>query len=199
MKRVTIGCVALVLALLGCQPVWAQTILNNTTLTTNLTSVDTQVVVVASTTNILVGHTLYIDQEAMQVNTVVSSTQLRVTRGVRGTRAALHGATSPGCQWCGVAFNGPPNAFKTYDPTPGYCLRANIDYIPWINVSNGNNWTCIYNSWRGTNVAPFTFNSVQTAEVRPPVSPLADGPTLFAGLGLLAVAIAVSRRKPLAV
>jgi hypothetical protein len=107
----------------------AATALNSTTLTTAITTNDSEFVV-GATTNIAVGNYLVFagqgGTEAMKVTAIPVSGRVVVARGVTGTRARAHAATT-------LIWIGSPEAFKTVrdnqvalvgdsSALPEYCL-----------------------------------------------------------------------------
>jgi hypothetical protein len=158
-KRIVL---ALALAGLIAGSVTAQTILTTTTLGAAVTSTSATTIRVASITGITANTGLWIDQEFMTVTSTPVTGTLNVTvfRGAAGTKAALHAN--------GVLVTlGPQFAFQATDPPWGACVRAQQQYLPWINVSNGNMCSCdqLYTSyvqWRCTNSQPLIYNSTLT-------------------------------------
>lgn len=135
-------------------PAFAQTTLNTTTLSANVTGTPgstTTPISVASATNISVTGSscnntpcnyIYVDQELMQV-TAINSTALTVLRGLQGTtvRPHLSGAF--------VVIFGGSQIFQ--DDPSGSCTPVN-ETIPHINVTDGIAYACIQ-----TNTSSTTF------------------------------------------
>lgn len=109
----------------------AQTALNETTLSSAVTS-SQQTIQIASATGIADGYGIYIDREYMTV--AASWTSGTTIPVIRRAGATSHAASTP-------VFIGPPSAFITADRS-GSCVAANESYLPQINVSNGNIWDC---------------------------------------------------------
>ncbi len=122
---------------------FGQTILNNTTLSSAISTSSGRIVVVGSATGITAGSSyIYVDREAMFVN-AVSGTTLTVQRGASGTVAAPHASSAlvfvvPGAA-AGVAL-------LPIDPQ-GSCTRGNILYLPYINSKTGVISDCIGGQW----------------------------------------------------
>ncbi|GAC1403880.1 MAG: hypothetical protein NVSMB64_06300 [Candidatus Velthaea sp.] len=117
---------------------FAQTAPTTTTTLYKLATSDTYVYV-ASAAGIVPGNLLFVDKEAMLINSV-SGIALGVQRSVQGTAAVPHNT--------GVTvYQGGPGAFLQYDPS-GAC-SAGAGSFPVI--STGNIWTCTANQW--TNIA----------------------------------------------
>lgn len=137
MKKLTI---LLSILLFVAAPLFGQTALTSTTLSSAITTTNGQSVVVASATGITAGSTqIYVDQELMDVR-AVSSTVLTVVRGAGGTRAATHASSA-------TAYYGAPNtSFVVRDPV-GTCTSTNYPVLPVIAVSSGRRWNCINSVW----------------------------------------------------
>lgn len=116
---------------------FAQTALTQTSLSTAITSSGTQFKI-ASVTGVTAGTTmLYVDNEAMFVNSVnTASTTVSVTRGSAGTKAFAHISGA-------MVLAGPPTAFIVYEPS-GSCTNGQglFLYSPVVNVVTGNQWLC---------------------------------------------------------
>lgn len=143
-------------------PLAAQTTIDNTTLSGNMTNSQLFITVASVTCTgcaINSNTVLYLDQEALCVNgSYVSGTTLPVTRGCLGTAAAAHNIKNQPNSGNTVVFIGPSNRFaqgtqstpSAGDPPAGACTRASQQFMPWINVSNGWVWTCDGTLWRAT-------------------------------------------------
>lgn len=140
----------------------AQTSLTQTTLSSALTSSAT-IVRVASATGITAGTTLlYVDKEAMFVNSI-SGTVVGVTRGSAGTKAFAHVSGA-------MVLSGPPPAFVSYEPS-GACTNGQglFLYSPVINVVTGNQWLCstvlgkIVPGWGNIDASPGVTTAVASA------------------------------------
>ncbi len=145
---------ALAFALTWTTPTTAQTTVNSTTLSSAVANSTTNTITVASASTIVVGHVVFTDYEAMRV-LVISGTTLTVMRGDLGTRASAHSNGQ-------IVFTGAPERFYSQDPAYGSCTRSAIEYLPWINIRNGNLWTCDNINWRATNTVFLTYNSTIT-------------------------------------
>lgn len=161
------------ISLLACAtPVAAQTYNTTTTLSTAITdrTCNSRTLNIASTTGWSAGMQFYIDHELFNVNSVVSSTQVTATRCVASTSAELHTASS-------VVIWGPASMFQIGDTdgqgraTYGACTATNYQYLPIVNVVNGNVWLCrafgssaptTSTQWTGTNSTFLTYNSLLT-------------------------------------
>lgn len=156
MKRVVLGLLA---ALILSVPASAQTYLTSTTNSAAITSSQTTFAV-ASATGIVAGGALYVDREWMIVRSV-SGTNITVLRGQGGTVANSHGASRTVVIVPLAAVSLVP---QSVDPGGtagiGACTASNFQFLPLINVTNGNVWLCIASVWSGTNVAPLTYNSL---------------------------------------
>lgn len=133
-RRLTLSVLALLLASV---PLHAQTDLYSTTLSAAVADGTTQVLTVASTSNLAVGNLLFVDREAMLVQTV---TPLKVTRGTRGTVANSHGSGAKvwygATSWFGSSI---PRGGMTKS---GSCTRANQRYLPYIALPAGDIYDC---------------------------------------------------------
>ena len=163
------------------EPLTAQTTLPTTTLSAGLSgqpnSAQTNVTIASvgsGATQLRVGYLLYADWEAMRVvscgtvtaaNSVCSSTSLVVLRGAAGTRSAPHlsGAT---VTYGPASSDGLTGGFQAGPPPIGQCVRANYLYLPWIDLTTGNQWTCDQREsgvatlkWYGANLAVLAYNS----------------------------------------
>lgn len=165
------------LALIGCvlltaSPLWAQTTINNTTLSAAMTATQTFVTVASVTCTgctINSNTVIFVDSEAMCVNgSYVSGTTLPVTRGCLGSKAAAHGINFPTTNTLNVVFIGPANRFNggalnSGAPPISDCDRASIQFLPWIDTSTGWLYTCDNYNWR----ALINFNLNGTSPSRP--------------------------------
>ena len=115
----------------------AQTLQTATTLSAAIASY-TNRFPVASTTAIAAGSTvLYVDNEAMFVNSVSTTGNIvGVTRGYAGTKAFGHPTGA-------MVLVAPPQAFISYEPS-GSCTNGQglFLYSPIVNVVSGNQWIC---------------------------------------------------------
>jgi len=131
---------AFLVSLLFCAAAVAQlNTLIKTTLSASVTRDQTSFAV-ASATGISAGTMLYVDTEAMLVNSI-SGTTVGVRRGHTGTAAVAHLSGA-------MVLLGAPNLFYAHDPS-GSCTAASILVTPWVNVRTGNQWLCssVSSSW----------------------------------------------------
>ncbi len=120
-----------VLALFLAVSATAQTALSETTLSAAVTS-SQSFVQVASATGAVAGGGLYVDREFMTIAaSYTSGTTIPVIR--RG-RAVTHAASVP-------VYIGAAGGFVSRD-YDGSCTAANEDYLPRVNITNGNVWDC---------------------------------------------------------
>ena len=115
----------------------AQTSQTQTTLSAAIASYSNKFAV-ASTTGITAGSTmLYVDNEAIFVNSVSTTGNfVGVTRGYAGTKAFGHPSGA-------MVLVGPTQAFISYDPSGSCANGAGLFlYSPIVNVGNGNQWLC---------------------------------------------------------
>jgi hypothetical protein len=126
----------------------AQTALPTTTLTAsvNANPVVQNFVQLASNANVVDPKTsrtqtlLYVDTELMNVLAIAPITGiLTVERGYNGTKANSHNSGA-------TVYVGTPNQFFNYDPS-GACTAGGISVTPFINIFNGNQWTCVGGLW----------------------------------------------------
>lgn len=157
---------ALFVGLLGIgSPLLAQTSIDNTTLSANITATQTNVqiasVTCTSCSGPLSNYIIYLDNEAMCVTgAYVSGTTLPVTRGCLGTKPAAHTIKNQLVSGNTVVFFGPSVRFHqgagpvpgaaSGDPALGSCTRVSQQFMPWINISTGWVWTCDGSMWRAT-------------------------------------------------
>lgn len=160
------------MVLLLAPPTWAQVAVNNTTLSAAMTASQTFVTVGSVTCTgctIDQNTVIYVDSEAMCVNGSYSTgTTLPVTRGCLGTRAVAHGINLPVANTLNVIFIGPAIRFQqgvngSGGPGIGACVRANIRFLPWIDVTSGAVYTCDGYNWR----VLYNWNINGTAPSRP--------------------------------
>lgn len=174
--------VALLMVLAGGAVPLAQTTLPTTTLSaalsgqpsTNVTNAVTVASVGSGATQLKVGNLLYVDWEAMRVlscgtvtaaGATCSSTSLVVQRGAAGTITAPHQNAST-VTYGPASSDGLVGGFQQGPPPLGQCVRANYLYLPWIDLTTGNQWTCDKRvaadatlKWYGANIAVLAYNS----------------------------------------
>lgn len=126
-------------------PAYGQTILTQTTLAAAVTSSTTTIPLTSSTGLTATSSWIYVDQELIAVNSVLSSTSISGTRGQQGTNGKSHLSGA-------VVFIIPKaNASYSNDPQ-GSCTRANELFLPHINPKTRNISDCVGGVWVvGTN------------------------------------------------
>lgn len=129
----------LVLAL-TVAPSFAATSLTATYLSSAINDTQTTVVV-NSATGMSAGWLVFVDREAMLIRSI-SSTTLTVQRGVQGTAPAAHASSA------GVLAQ-TPSAFYVKDVS-GTCNTTTVEYLPWVNLSNGSVYDCLATSASST-------------------------------------------------
>lgn len=132
-RMIAVAVLALAVAVV---PSFAQTALTATTLSEAVNATQ-RVVVVASATGVTAGKLLVVDNEAMLVQSI-TSTSATVQRGVSGTAPGAHASGE------GVLV-GTPSQFFTYDVI-GACTAANT-VAPHVNLVNGNRFSCLNSRW----------------------------------------------------
>ncbi|MGH9257355.1 MAG: hypothetical protein ACRD3C_22575 [Vicinamibacterales bacterium] len=134
MKRLIRTSLVAVLALVAVLPATlpAQTALNTTTLTVAVNAT-TQTIALASLSNIAVGHVLFVDREAMQVN-ALGTTSVTVTRGIEGTASAPHVAAA-------LVYTGARERYYG-GVLRGACTRTEEQFLPRIVLPAGDIWDC---------------------------------------------------------
>lgn len=119
--------------------VFAQATINTTTLSAAVTATAISFRL-ASVSTVAVGQVIYVDREAMRVNTVNSTTAVvTVTRGFSSTNAVAHASGA-------VAYTGPANYFSATDVS-GPCTATNEVALPHINMPDGNVFQCSNSLW----------------------------------------------------
>ena len=129
---------------MGSPPAWAQAAMNQTTINLALDATSSTVSV-ASATSIVAGHELYVDREAMLVQSV-SGTTLTVTRGYDGTNAAAHAQGT-------LLYSGTPSRFSR-TRYAGSCTRTSQIVVPIINTATGEFFDCTNSLWSVTSTTP---------------------------------------------
>lgn len=126
--------IVLLLGLMGAAQ--AQTALTSTTLSAALTATQTTVQV-ASATGVSAGVYLFVDREAMRVNSI-TGTLANVSRGFAGSAARAHITGA-------VVYVGAASAFSS-DGGPGgpvgACTRTAQTTLPRISLPSGNVYDC---------------------------------------------------------
>lgn len=115
----------------------AQTTLTSTTLTTALGDTG-RAVVVGSATNVAASSYLFIDREAMLIQSV-SGTTAQVVRGFAGTAARAHSASS-------IVYTGTPSQFYQSEVS-GTCTLTSEAVTPRIVLRSGNIYACTGGFW----------------------------------------------------
>lgn len=106
----------------------------------------------AAVTNVAVGNEIYVDQEAMLVTAVNTTTkQITVQRGYDGTNVASH--ANGALVFIGAVSGTIGSPFVFSDPAAGSCTATNEVFNVRINVVNGKHWKCASNGWRPANYA----------------------------------------------
>ena len=105
--------------------------LTTTTLSTDVEPNDSSVQL-ASTSGVLPGMRLYIDQELMGVQSLGLGTSVNVLRGVDGTATTRHASSR-------AVVIGQASQFYDYDPIGPPPPQVLV--TPWINVRTGAQWT----------------------------------------------------------
>lgn len=136
------------------------------TTTTNSSAVDaTQTsITLAAVTGLAAGAAIYVDRELMTVRSV-SGLIVTVNRGQSGTVANAHGASRTVILIPAAAV---PTVISAVAPSQtngvGTCTPSNHRYLPIINPTTGNVWTCRWldnvRVWAATNATLITYNSL---------------------------------------
>lgn len=110
-------------------PAFAQTAMNSTTLAADVAAGATQIQL-TSTSNVSVGDTAYVNNEALSI-TRVSSPYI-----FTGPTATAHGTGA-------TVYTGAQARFYTDRPIPGKCTRSSERYLPHVVPSRGEVWDCL--------------------------------------------------------
>lgn len=183
MKHIIRLLLALALVALTFVPLPAQTYLTTTTLASAVTSLTTNTFFLTSTAGITAAYCggsvsgcgMFVDREYATVTSVPVAGQVRVTRAAgSGTTASLHASGR-------TVIIAPQNIFSgsDYDGVTGRspggpCTAANFQYLPIVNITNGNVWLCrpgvvsiggvtTAAAWVATNTGVITYNSLITS------------------------------------
>jgi hypothetical protein len=127
------GALLFAVLMLSALPTWAQTSLNSTTLSAAVSSLSAQTIPLASVANVAVGDLLFVDREAMQVNTVATGV-VTVRRGVEGTASSTHASGA-------LVYTGARNRFYT-SVGRGSCTRTAEAFLPRIVLPVGDVMDC---------------------------------------------------------
>ena len=130
-------------------PAVAQTTTTTTTLAAAMTATTTTVNLTSATgvtgfTNGQPTTWLFIDREFMPVYSVNGTTAIVQRNG--GGMSTTHATSSK-------VWVGPYNAFLQAAPA-GNCTSTSIAYLPMVNVSTGDAWTCGNSKWTTFNLYP---------------------------------------------
>lgn len=172
MKNLFRGFLGMVLLLAMTSLASAQSALSSTTLGAAVSTPSGTTVKVASASGITAGSTLlYVDREAMFVNSV-SGTTIGVQRGASGTRATIHASGA-------TVYLGSPTQFTVY-PRYGSCTRANEIVLPIVNVMSGQIFDCFNSVWQvNENLSRYAFSLSPNAQPSA-TTPTAGGALSFA-------------------
>jgi hypothetical protein len=106
-------------------------------------------VLLTSTTNLLVGHVLYIDGELMTIAKTWNGTSTTVPVSRYGGKVNAHVINA-------IVLFGYPRWFSAGNPIPGACpvpittggaTPATINTTPWMNTLTGEAWRCYAGQW----------------------------------------------------
>jgi hypothetical protein len=143
MHTITRALVGLVLAfalVAGASPAFAQTSVSSTTLSAAVPNGNQLFVIVASATGIEVNDLLFVDREAMRVESI-SGTRINVLRGQEGTAGRNHGANA-------IVYHGPSAQFARDEVSSGAACTASAQpYSPTIVLPSGNIYSCVGSQW----------------------------------------------------
>ncbi len=141
---------------------FAQTLITSTTLAAAVTATQTSILVTSGSGAWAIGNYAYVDYEVLKI-TNVSGTLIGVTRAQFGTKAVTHANATTILAGNGGHFKN----FATYQHAPpvSSCVRASEPYLPVIDYTSGNIWTCSSTlaKWIGTNTAALVYNSIMTS------------------------------------
>lgn len=140
----------------------AQTLITSTTISAAMTGTQTSILVTSASGAWTVGNYAYVDYEVLKI-TNVSGTLIGVTRAQFGTRAVTHAASTTILAGNGAHFKN----FAAYQNSPpvSSCVRTAQPYLPVIDYTSGNIWTCsdALGKWIGTNTAKLVYDSIMTS------------------------------------
>lgn len=139
---------------------FAEDTLDNTTLSSAITTANGKSIVVASATGFAANYVIVIEQEAMLIaSTYVSGTTIPIAnRGYSGTLAAPHTSGS-------VVLVGPPNYFGAGDKQ-GACTASSQTVLPFVSINRNTRDVRIYNCNNGFWVQQNMPDSVPPAATR---------------------------------
>lgn len=149
MKNLIRFCGALLLTVFWAGTLSAQTTLDQTTLSTSITTTNGTSIVIASAT--CTGCTfgrdilIFVGGEAMRVTgAYVSGTTVPVRRGTDGTTGKTHASGE-------LVWLGPANRFELNSSVganrSGSCTRTSLTTVPVINVPGNFIWDCLNSIW----------------------------------------------------
>ncbi len=148
-----------ILFVLWASSAGAQTFITTTTLAAAVTATQTSILVTSGSGAWTIGNYAYVDYEVLKI-TNVSGTLIGVTRAQFGTKAVTHANSTTILAGNGGHFKN----FSTYQHAPpvSSCVRASQPYLPVIDYTSGNIWTCSNTlaKWIGTNTAALVYNSI---------------------------------------
>ncbi len=145
LRQVAISMVAIgLLVLADSPPAWAQAAMNQTTINAAATAT-AGTVSVASATSIVAGHEMFIEREAMLVQSV-SGTTISVQRGYDGTNAASHPQGA-------LAYTGTPSRFSRTNYA-GSCTSTSQVVLPIVNTATGQLFDCVNSLWASFTTTP---------------------------------------------
>lgn len=161
--------IALVTVSLLTVPAFAQTTISSTTLSAAIGSptasspTPTTVINLTACTSCAADWLIYVDLEAMRITRAFvagSVSNIPVLRGQDGTRAAPHSNAAVVYYGPATRFHGAAGAgLVAGDPPAGRCVRADQQFLPWINIFTGWTWVCDNVNWRVTIPYSITSNS----------------------------------------
>lgn len=100
---------------------------------------------------------MYVDKEAIIVNSISGNTVTRARRGAQGTAAVPHNSGAR-------VFFGPSTAFTTFDQS-GSCtnvLNNANQYLPKFNTTSGNGFYCMNIAQSGAAVGQWVLSNIGT-------------------------------------
>jgi len=144
---------------LWASSVGAQTFITTTTLASAVTATQSSIIVTSAAGAWTIGNYAYVDYEVLKI-TNVSGTLIGVARQQFGTKANAHASGTTILAGNGGHFRN--MATYQHSPPVGACVRSSQPYLPIIDYTSGNIWTCNSSSakWIGTNTAALVYNSI---------------------------------------
>lgn len=144
--------------LVGAVPTFAQTATTATNLTVALTDTSSRTVQLAAATGVEAGGRLFVDQEAMDVVSV-NSTTVQVTRGTHGTPAQQHAVSA----LVYVASRSQIASVFTGERKSVVCTSTSEAFLPQIDEAKGDIWFCNGGVWTAINWNRVSYNVGRTA------------------------------------